>query len=180
MSRIGKKPIEITQGVTVTVAGSLVTVTGPKGTLTFTVCPEIKVSTKDGTVLTEVIAETKKTSALQGMTNSIIKGMIQGVVSGYEKKLELVGVGFRAKSSGTNSITLTLGFSHPVEFVAPAGITLEVVDNTSIFIRGFDKQLVGQVAANIRKLRKPEPYKGKGIKYSTEIVRRKQGKSGKV
>jgi large subunit ribosomal protein L6 len=180
MSRIGKKPIEITKDVTVTIEGSVVNVKGPKGALSFVARPEIGVTTKEGKIHTDVVIEGKKTSALQGMTNSIIKGMIQGVSSGYEKKLELVGVGFRAKATGAGVITLTLGFSHPIEFKAPEGITLEVADNTSISIKGFDKQLVGQVAANIRKLRKPEPYKGKGIKYSDEIVRRKQGKSGKV
>jgi len=114
-----------------------------------------------------------------GMTRSLINNMVKGVLEGFEKKLELVGVGYRAKMNGKD-LGLSVGYSHPVDFIVPAGIEVAVTDNQFVSIKGFDKQLVGQVAANIRKIRKPEPYKGKGIKYSTEVVRRKQGKSGKV
>lgn len=185
MSRIGKKPVKIEDGAKVEIKDTTVTVVGPKGTLTLSLRPEISVKIEDGYVIFDIKPElgasrdSKGASAYLGMTRSLVNGMILGVTKGFEKKMELVGVGYRAKTNG-NTLVLTVGYSNPVEFPLPAGITAEVVDNTNLTIRGFDKQLVGQVAANIRKVRKPEPYKGKGIKYAGEVIRRKQGKSGKV
>lgn len=179
MSRIGKLPISIPAGVTVTVEKAVVKVKGPKGELTAKVRPEVAVTVEGDVAKIVTKIETKATSAYWGLTRALLANMIKGVTEGFEKKLELSGVGYRAKASG-NGITLTLGFSHPVEFPAPQGITFEVPDQTNIIIKGADKQLVGQTAAKIRTYRKPEPYKGKGIKYEGEVVRRKAGKSGKV
>jgi large subunit ribosomal protein L6 len=179
MSRLGRRKIEIPQGVEVTIKGSQVKVKGPKGELMLEVRPEIEVVQKDNQLETKVKVESKETSAYWGLTWSLIKNMILGVTEGYEKKLELVGVGYRA--TGTNDgVNLTLGFSHPVDFKTPQGIEIEVVDNKNLTIRGIDKQLVGQTAAKIRSLRKPEPYKGKGIRYEGEIIKLKPGKAGKV
>jgi large subunit ribosomal protein L6 len=180
MSRIGRKPVEITQGVTVEVNGHEVVVKGPRGTLTCSFEREVAVKVADGFVNVEVAHESKRSSALWGLTRALIANMVKGVVDGYEKKLELVGVGYRAKPVSPSEMVLTVGFSHPVEYKAPEGIILTVVDNTHITISGADKQLVGLVAAKIRKIRKPEPYKGKGIRYEGEKVRRKAGKAGKV
>ncbi len=183
MSRIGLKPFTINSGVTITVNDGIVTVKGPKGLLTEPMRPEIKLNIKDNEVSFEIAEEfkdTKNSSAYLGLMRSLVNNMVKGVTDGFEKKLELVGVGYRAKSLGPISLSLTLGFSHPVEFKLPEGITAEVVDTMNIIIKGSDKYMVGQVAANIRKIRKPEPYKGKGIKYAGEVIRRKQGKSGKV
>ncbi|EKD99739.1 MAG: 50S ribosomal protein L6 [uncultured bacterium] len=179
MSRLGRKPISIPQGVTVTVNGNVVAVKGSKGELTYNARPEIEVIIKDTEVVTSIVKETKESNAYWGLVRSLIASMIKGVTEGYEKKLELVGVGYRAKGIA-NGASLSLGFSHPIEFMAPAGIKIDVIDTQNITISGVDKQLVGLVAANIRKLRKPEPYKGKGIRYAGEVVRRKAGKSGKV
>lgn len=179
MSRLGKRKLNIPTGVTVTVTGSSVVVRGPKGELTMNTRPEIDVVVTGEEATTVVKKETKESPALWGTTNSLLSSMLKGVTEGYEKKLELVGVGYRASTSG-NTLTLTLGYSHPISFVAPEGITIEVVDNKNITISGIDKQLVGQVAAKIRAFRKPEPYKGKGVKYIDEYVRRKAGKAGKV
>lgn len=179
MSRLGKKEILIPDGVTVEVNGSDVKVKGPKGELTYTARPEIKVELQDNAVVTSVKHNTKNSSAYWGLVRSLISNMVQGVSEGYEKKLELVGVGYRARKSG-NGVSITVGYSHPVEFEAPEGIELEVVDEKNVTIKGSDKQLVGQTAAKIRSFRKPEPYKGKGIRYSGEVVRRKAGKAGKV
>lgn len=180
MTRIGKKPIEIPQGVTVAINGDEVVVKGPKGELSHTMRPEIGIEL-DGSILTfqEKIA-TKNSTALWGTTRALIANMIEGVTNGFEKKLDMVGVGYRAKKDSDTKITLSIGFSHPVEILAPQGITLDVEDQTGIIVRGIDKQAVGQIAAEIRKIRKPEPYKGKGIKYSDESIRRKAGKTGKV
>jgi large subunit ribosomal protein L6 len=179
MSRIGKKPILIPSGVTVTVEGSNVTVKGPKGELFQRIRPEIAVKISDSQVTFEVARETKETNAFWGLSRALVANMIKGVTEGFEKKLELVGVGYRVKPNG-NGITLTVGFSHPVDFPAPEGIKLEVLDQNNLTISGADRQMVGQVAAKIRKIRKPEPYKGKGIKYAGEVIRRKAGKSGKA
>lgn len=179
MSRIGKQPVIIKEGVEVTVVNDLVTVKGSKGELTQKIRPEIKVTIKDGSVIVAVEKETKESSAFWGLTRALISNMIVGVTEGYEKKLELIGVGYRVTSKGSG-ISLTLGFSHPVEFEAPKGIEIKVDDNKNIIIKGIDKQLVGLTAAKIRAFRKPEPYKGKGIRYAGEVVRRKPGKAGKV
>ena len=179
MSRIGRNPILIPQGVTVTVDNSVVKVKGPKGELSVDLRPEITAKVEDSTLTVTPKIETKDTSAFWGLTRALIANMVKGVSEGFEKKLELVGVGYRAKAS-SGGVSLTLGFSHPVEFLAPQGIVFEVPDTQNISIKGADKQLVGQTAAKIRALRKPEPYKGKGIKYFGEKVRRKAGKSGKV
>jgi large subunit ribosomal protein L6 len=180
MSRIGNKPIELPTGVTLTVEKNLVKVKGPKGELEYALRPEVKLKVEGNLVTVEQIIESRNTSAFMGLTRALINNMVNGVTTGYEKKLELVGVGYRAKQDSPTKMTMTLGFSHPVVIDAPKGITLEVTDNVNILIKGIDKQLVGLVASKIRKLRKPEPYKGKGIKYEGEVVRRKQGKSGKV
>ncbi len=179
MSRIGKMPILIPQGVTVTIDGSKITVKGPKGELTDTMRPEIKVKIEDNAVVFEIEKETKESSAYWGLIRALVANMVKGVTDGFEKKLELVGVGYRAKASGTG-VSLSVGYSHPVEFPAPEGIQIEVVDQQNVTIKGSNKQLVGLTAAKIRKVRKPEPYKGKGIKYAGEVIRRKAGKSGKV
>ncbi len=180
MSRIGKNPVYIPQGVTVTVENGTVKVTGPKGELTYTHRPEILVKVEDGQVICTVKEETKESGAFWGLTRALIANMVVGVSEGYEKKLELVGVGYRVKSIDNSKISLAVGFSHPVEFEAPKGVNLRVEGNTEIFISGIDKNLVGLTAAKIRKVKKPEPYKGKGIKYSDEVIRRKAGKTGKA
>lgn len=183
MSRIGLKPILINPAITVTVNDGVVLVKGPKGTLTAEKRPEIKVNVAAGEIRFEIeekFKDSKNASAYLGLTRSLVNNMVKGVTDGFEKKLELVGVGYRAKTVGSDALSLTLGFSHPVDFKLPAGISAEVTDNMNITLKGIDKYLVGQVAANIRKIRKPEPYKGKGIKYAGEVIRRKQGKSGKV
>lgn len=179
MSRIGKMPIEIPAGITVTIDGSKVVVKGPKAELTEVIRPEIKAKVEENHVVFTVGKNVKNASAYWGLARALVANMVKGVNDGFEKKLELVGVGYRAKPSG-NGVTLTVGFSHPVEFPAPEGIKIEVVDQQNIVIKGADKQLVGLTAAKIRKIRKPEPYKGKGIKYAGEVIRRKAGKSGKV
>ncbi|NMB69973.1 50S ribosomal protein L6 [candidate division WWE3 bacterium] len=180
MSRIGNKPIELPTGVTLTVEKNLVKVKGPKGELEYALRPEVKLKVEGNMVTVEQIIESRNTSAFMGLTRALINNMVNGVTTGYEKKLELVGVGYRAKQDSPTKMTMTLGFSHPVVIDTPKGVTLEVTDNVNILIKGIDKQLVGLVASKIRKLRKPEPYKGKGIKYEGEVIRRKQGKSGKV
>jgi len=179
MSRIGKLQTKVPEGVTVTVRNRDVVVEGPKGSLEISVRPEIQVQVKDGNVLTEVRRNTKGAKAYWGLTTALIKNMVEGVTEGFEKKLELVGVGYRVKQSG-EGVTISIGYSHPVEFSPPKGVTVKVVDNQHITVSGIDKQLVGLVAAKIRKIRKPEPYKGKGIRYEDEIIRRKPGKAGKV
>jgi len=174
MSRIGKQPVKIPSGVKVTQKGKLLEVAGPKGILSLGIRDDITLKiTEEELVVGSINMET---SAYWGLTRALIANAVKGVTEGYEKVLELVGVGYRVKKEG-NSLSLTLGFSHPVNFEVPDGIESEVPDNKTIKVSGIDKQLVGLTAAKIRKLRKPEPYKGKGIKYSDEIVRRKQGKS---
>ncbi len=174
MSRIGKQPIELPKGVEVQIKGSNVTVKGPKGTLDLVVREDMKLELEDNILI--VKPKKDATSAFWGLTRALLANAAHGVVEGYSKELELVGVGYRVKKEGKD-LSLTLGFSHPVEFKAPKGIEFEVPDNKNIKVVGIDKQLVGLTAARIRKLRKPEPYKGKGIKYIDEVVRRKPGKS---
>jgi large subunit ribosomal protein L6 len=179
MSRVGKKPISIPEGVTVGLEDSVVKVKGPKGELEYRIRPEIELKIEDNIITAEVKRETKGSTAYWGLTRALIANMILGVTEGFEKKLELVGVGYRAKPS-SDGVSLSVGYSNPVEFKAPDGITIEVPDAQNVIIKGIDKQLVGLTAANIRKVRKPEPYKGKGIRYIGEVVRRKAGKAGKV
>lgn len=177
MSRIGKSPVELPSGVEVKVNGLVVEVKGSKGSLSHTVNDDISVSVDDGVVTVERANEERTTKALHGLTRSLINNMVIGVSEGYSKELSAVGVGYRAALKGSQ-LELQVGFSHPVEIDAPEGITFEVPDPTRIIVSGIDKQLVGQVAANIRAVRPPEPYKGKGIRYVDEHVRRKAGKAG--
>ncbi|MFW6319267.1 MAG: 50S ribosomal protein L6 [Bacillota bacterium] len=178
MSRIGKKPIQIPQGVTVTVNGLTVEVKGPKGTLSIETHSTINVKVEDNTVVVERTSETKTERTLHGTVRSLINNMVIGVSEGYKKQLSMVGVGYRAQVSG-NTITVSAGYSNPVEVAIPKGLTVEVEKNTNISVSGIDKQAVGEFAANIRAIRKPEPYLGKGIRYVDERVRRKEGKTAK-
>lgn len=177
MSRIGKKPISLPAGVKVTVDGNTVTVQGPKGTLEQILPEGITISQEDNQVLVERADDNKQQRAFHGLTRALIANMVEGVTNGFEKKLELVGVGYRAQMQG-KKLVISIGFSHPVEIDAPEGIEFEVPAPTRITVRGIDKQLVGNTAAHIRAIRKPEPYKGKGIKYENEYIRRKAGKAG--
>lgn len=180
MSRIGKNPVGIPDNVTVTLDGDVVNVKGPKGELSQQIRPEIAVKVEDNTVSFEMTGkQTKQSSAFWGLYRALVANMVKGVTDGFEKKLELVGVGYRARKAG-NGLTITVGYSHPVEVSTPEGIEFDVPDEKTIIIKGIDKQLVGLVAAKIRAHRIPEPYKGKGIRYSDEYVRRKAGKTGKV
>ena len=180
MSRIGKLPIPVPSGVEVTLDSSVVTVKGPKGTLSHTVAAPITVDRdEDGAIAVARPDDERLSRALHGLTRSLIANMVTGVTQGYEKRLEIVGVGYRVLSKGPTQIELQLGYSHAITFDAPEGITFTVEGPTKLTVSGIDKQLVGEVAANIRKLRKPEPYKGKGIRYAGEQVRRKVGKAGK-
>ncbi len=176
MSRIGKEPVPVPSGVDVTVADGTITVTGPKGTLTQRLHPDITVAVADRTVAVTRGDDEREHRALHGLFRSLIANMVTGVTDGYRRDLEIVGVGYRAAARG-RGLTLQLGFSHPVEVDAPEGIAFEVTSPIRLSVTGSDKQLVGQVAANIRALRKPEPYKGKGIRYAGEQVRRKAGKA---
>jgi len=177
MSRIGRKPILIPKGVDVKIDGKEITVKGAKGTLTFGVLPDIDVSLQEETVLVTRVNDEKRNRAAHGMTRAILNNMITGVHQGFQKTLEIIGVGYRAQMQGQN-LVMALGFSHPVEVTPPAGIEFAVDGPTKVVVRGIDKQLVGQVAANIRGYRPPEPYKGKGIRYADEYVIRKAGKAG--
>ncbi|HVM19413.1 MAG TPA: 50S ribosomal protein L6 [Egibacteraceae bacterium] len=177
MSRIGKQPVAIPSGVDVTLSGTTLTVKGPKGALTQEIHPDITVTIDDGEVTVTRPDDEREHRALHGLVRSLIANMVVGVTEGYTRRLEIVGVGYRAALRGSNGLTLQMGFSHPVEFNAPDGITFEVPTPTRITVSGIDKQVVGQVAANIRKIRKPEPYKGKGIRYEGEQIRRKSGKA---
>jgi large subunit ribosomal protein L6 len=179
MSRIGKLPVPIAKGVEVKIDGQAVTVKGPKGELNREFPTGVTLRIDDSQVNVERANDEKQTRALHGLSRSLLANMVVGVSEGFTKTLELQGVGYRATQSG-DKVTLAVGFSHPVEFAAPAGIQLEVEGNNRVHVRGIDKELVGQVAANIRKVRKPEPYKGKGIRYLGERVRRKAGKAGKA
>jgi len=178
MSRIGRLPIDIPAGVDVTVDGPAVTVKGPKGELALTVASPIEVKLDDNQVLVTRPDDERTSRSLHGLTRTLIANQIIGVTQGYSKGLEIVGTGYRVAQKGS-SIEFALGFSHPVTVEPPAGITLTVEGNNKITVAGIDKQAVGETAANIRKIKKPEPYKGKGIRYAGEVVRRKAGKSGK-
>jgi large subunit ribosomal protein L6 len=175
MSRIGKKPIEVPEGVTVSVAPGRVTVNGPKGELEQAVSPAMKVEQTNGTLTVERPTDRGEHRALHGLTRSLIANMVEGVTKGFEKRLEIQGVGYRARLQG-KALELALGYSHPVSITAPEGIEFEVPQPTEVVVRGIDKQQVGEIAAQIRKQRPPEPYKGKGIRYAGEYVRRKVGK----
>ena len=180
MSRIGKLPVSIPAGVTITVEdGNVVTVKGPKGTLTEKVSSERVVEQDAGVLTVKRPSDDKRHRALHGLTRTLINNMVVGTTAGFEKKLEIVGVGYRVISKGPQQLEFALGFSHPVIIDAPQGIEFTVETPTRMTVKGIDKQLVGEVAANIRKLRKPEPYKGKGVRYAGEHVRRKAGKAGK-
>ena len=179
MSRIGKLPVKIDAGVTITVDDSnVVTVKGPKGTLSQQMHPDMQIEQDNGVLTVKRPSDDKAHRALHGLTRSLIHNMVVGVTAGFEKKLEIVGTGYRAQLQGKN-LVLNMGYSHPVEFQPIEGITFEVPTPNKISVKGIDKQAVGQAAANIRKLRAPEPYKGKGIKYEDEHILRKAGKAGK-
>jgi large subunit ribosomal protein L6 len=179
MSRIGKQAIEIPSGVDVAVgADNVVTVTGPRGTLTQAIHPNIKVVVEDGTARVERPDDEGFNRGLHGLSRTLVANMVEGVTNGYEKRLQIIGVGYRAAMKGKD-LEVQVGYSHPVLVPQPDGIEFEVPAPTSIVVRGNDKQLVGEVAANIRKIRKPEPYKGKGIRYENEYVRKKAGKAAK-
>ena len=179
MSRIGRMPITVPNGVDVTIDGRDVAVKGPKGTLTHTVVAPISIErAEDGTLVVTRPDDERDSRARHGLTRTLVANMVTGVTEGYEKTLEIVGVGYRVTAKGS-SLEFALGFSHPVTVDPPEGITFEVQTPTRFVVRGIDKQKVGEVAANIRKIRKPEPYKGKGVRYAGENVRRKVGKTGK-
>lgn len=177
MSRIGNKPIEIPSGVTVTLDGNTVTVKGPKGELKKSFNEDMAISVEENTVQVNRPSEAKEHRSIHGTTRSLISNMVEGVSKGYEKSLELVGVGYRAQKQG-KKLVLNVGYSHPVEFEPEAGLEVEVPENTKVIVKGFDKEKVGALAADIRAVRPPEPYKGKGIRYEGEHVRRKEGKTG--
>ena len=178
MSRIGKKPIEIPSGVEITIDGQVVTAKGPKGTETVTVRPEIAVKIEDNHIILSKVGESRETDALYGLFRTLVANAVHGVKEGFEKKLEIQGVGYRAQMQGT-TLNMQLGYSHPVDIVPPKGITISVEANTKITVKGSNKQTVGDVAAEIRGKRPPEVYKGKGIRYEGEYIRRKAGKAGK-
>jgi len=179
MSRIGRMPVVVPSGVDVAIDGSLVTVKGPKGTLCHTVVTPITVEKNDGVLTVTRPDDERESRARHGLTRTLVNNMVVGVTEGYEKKLEIVGVGYRVLSKGPTQLEFQLGYSHSITFNAPEGITFTVESPTRLGVQGIDKQLVGEVAANIRKLRKPEPYKGKGVRYAGEHIRRKVGKAGK-
>ena len=179
MSRIGKLPVPVPSGVDVTINGAVVTVKGPKGTLSHTVAAPITVEQGEGVLDVKRPDDERLSRSLHGLTRTLVNNMVVGVTDGYEKRLEIVGVGYRVLSKGPTQLEFQLGYSHSIVFNAPDGITFAVENPTRLGVQGIDKQLVGEVAANIRKLRKPEPYKGKGVRYAGEHVRRKVGKAGK-
>ena len=180
MSRIGKEPVPIPSGVDVALADGTVTVKGPKGELSQAVPEGITVEIADGQVVVTRASDHRRHRALHGLTRSLIANMVTGVTDGYSKSLEIVGVGYRAQARGNNALVIQAGYSHPIEITAPEGVTFEVPSPTRITVSGADKQVVGQVAADIRAVRKPEPYKGKGIRYAGEQVRRKAGKAAGI
>jgi len=178
MSRIGKAPITVPSGVDVTISGRTVTVKGPKGSLSRDIPGEIVVRKEESTILVERPNDERQNRSLHGLSHTLVNNMVIGVTEGFTKELEIVGVGYRAEAQGEN-LRLALGFSHPVVVPAPAGISFEIPVQTRVIVKGIDKELVGQVAANIRSIRKPEPYKGKGVRYLNERILRKAGKTGK-
>ncbi|MBA3235784.1 MAG: 50S ribosomal protein L6 [Chloroflexi bacterium] len=179
MSRIGRLPITVPSGVDVTIDGRNVTVKGPKGTLSRALHPDMTLSREDETLVVTRPTEQKTHRQLHGLTRTLVNNMVVGVTDGYRKGLEITGVGYRAALSG-RKLTLNLGYSHPIEIEPPEGISFEVENPTRLAVVGIDKELVGQIAAKVRSTRKPEPYKGKGVRYSGEYVRRKAGKAGKI
>ncbi len=178
MSRIGKLPIEIPGGVDIKVKGDVVTVKGPKGELRQTVDTEMKINREDATLTVERPSDERRHRALHGLTRTLINNMVVGVTQGYQRNLQIEGVGYRAEKKG-EALVLALGYSHPIYFYPPEGVTINVPTQTRIEVSGIDKVVVGQVTAKIRSFRKPEPYKGKGIRYENETVRRKAGKTAK-
>ena len=178
MSRIGRMPVAVPAGVDVSINGREVTVTGPKGRLSLQVAEPIEVAHDDGVITVTRPTDEGRIRALHGLSRSLVANMVTGVTEGYRKTLEIVGVGYRVQARGS-SVEFSLGFSHPVTVTPPEGVTLRVETPTRLVVEGIDKQQVGEVAANIRKLRKPDPYKGKGLRYSGEQIRRKVGKAGK-
>jgi large subunit ribosomal protein L6 len=178
MSRIGRLPIDIPTGVTVSIAGQDVTVKGPKGELALTIAAPIAATVEENQILVTRPDDERTSRSLHGLTRTLIANQIIGVTTGYSKSLEVVGTGYRVAAKGSG-VEFALGYSHPISVEPPAGITFTVEGNNKLTVNGIDKQAVGEVAANIRKLRKPEPYKGKGVRYAGEVVRRKAGKSGK-
>ena len=179
MSRIGRLPIPVPAGVAVTIDGRAITVTGPKGTLSRDLHPDMSVSQEDSTILVARPSEAKHHKQLHGLTRTLVANMVIGVTTGYRKSLEITGVGYRAIKVG-DKLQLNLGYSHPIELAPPAGISFDVENPTHLAVVGIDKELVGQVAATVRATRKPEPYKGKGVHYLGEVIRRKAGKAGKI
>ena len=179
MSRIGRLPIAVPSGVDVTIDGRNVTVTGPKGTLSRALHPDMIVSREDGMIVVTRPTEQKTHKQLHGLTRTLVNNMVVGVTDGYRKGLEITGVGYRAALSG-RKLQLNLGYSHQIEIDPPEGITFEVENPTRLAVVGIDKELVGQIAAKVRSTRKPEPYKGKGVRYAGEQIRRKAGKAGKI
>jgi len=175
MSRIGKRPVELPSGVSASLSGQTVEVKGPKGTLTFTATDDVTISIEDSSVTVEPRGKSKRARQQWGMSRTMVANMVTGVTEGFKKELEINGVGYRAQMQG-NTLKLNLGLSHDVDFVAPEGVTVTAPKPTVIIVEGIDPQLVGQTAANIRAWRKPEPYKGKGIKYADEYIFRKEGK----
>ncbi|MFM8381360.1 MAG: 50S ribosomal protein L6 [Actinomycetota bacterium] len=179
MSRIGTAPITIPSGVDVNISGPSVTVKGPKGSLTRQLVGGISVRQADGQITVERPDDNRESRSLHGLSRALLNNMVLGVTEGFTKELEIVGVGYRAELKGPSALRLNLGFSHPVDFQAPDGVTFEVPVQTRVIVKGIDKETVGQVAANIRSIRKPEPYKGKGVRYLDERILRKAGKAGK-
>jgi large subunit ribosomal protein L6 len=179
MSRVGENPVVIPNDVTVTMEGDLITINGSKGSLSLRLLPQVKVEQEEGKLVVKRKKDDKFSRSAHGLTRSLLNNMVIGVSEGWKKDLEMVGVGYRAQGGG-HTITLAVGYSHPVTIKAPEGITFTVNENTKISVAGIDRTLVGQVAANVRKVRPPEVYKGKGIRYAGEYVRRKPGKAGKA
>ena len=179
MSRIGRLPIPVPSGVDVTIEGRNVTVTGPRGSLSRALHPDMTVSREEATLVVTRPTEQKTHKQLHGLTRTLVNNMVVGVTDGYRKGLEITGVGYRAALNG-RKLTLNLGYSHPIEIDPPEGIAFEVENPTRLAVVGIDKELVGQMAAKVRSMRKPEPYKGKGVRYTGEYIRRKAGKAGKI
>jgi large subunit ribosomal protein L6 len=179
MSRIGRLPITVPAGVEVTLDGRAITVKGPKGTLARELHPDMRVVQGDGSILVQRPTDAKMHRQLHGLTRTLVANMVEGVTNGYRKGIEITGVGYRASKVG-EKLQLNLGYSHPIEIVPPSGISFELENPTRLAVVGIDKELVGQIAAKVRSTRKPEPYKGKGVRYAGEVVRRKAGKAGKI